>query len=53
MVELKCKICGIKIKGCTSCYKKVHSWKNTACCPEHYQEYIRRVMKARGEDIDV
>lgn len=46
-----CKVCGAEYKACTATrlVEGVFRWKDVACCPEHGQEYLKRVMIARGE----
>jgi hypothetical protein len=45
---LRCKTCGKIIAGCSSCNGKVFSWKNVACCEEHFQQYVQRVESERN-----
>lgn len=49
---LKCKysLCGKEYDGCVLCNKSsgVH-WSDVACCPEHFQGYMKEVLEARGE----
>lgn len=49
-VELKCKICDKVIQGCFTCRDNNLSWKNVACCIEHFQEYMLQVEQARKQE---
>jgi hypothetical protein len=47
-----CKICGCEYEACHT--QRPYSngefrWQDVACCPEHGQEYLRKVLIARGE----
>lgn len=50
----KCKICGKEYKYCKSEVPSgTYRWNDVACCKEHGEEYLRRVMSARTEDNEV
>lgn len=47
-----CKVCGQEYEACHTLRPNLNSefrWQDVACCPEHGQEYLRRVLSARGK----
>lgn len=46
-----CKICGKEYEYCYTNYVApgVFRWQDVACCEEHGQEYLRKIMVSRGE----
>ena len=44
-----CKVCGKEYEGCAPAYIEVNvnRWQDVACCPEHGEEYFRRVIESR------
>jgi len=46
---LRCKICGVPISGCYTCNNRTLAWRNVACSPEHFQDYMKQVEQSRNE----
>lgn len=48
---LRCRICGKEYEGCRSSNldPTVFRWKDVACCEEHGEEYLRKVLESRGQ----
>ena len=47
-----CKVCGREYEACHTLRPNLNSefrWQDVACCPEHGQEYLRKIMIARGQ----
>ena len=51
--NLICKYseCKIPYFSCANAIER-QSWRGVACCPEHYQAYVKEVLIARGEWIE-
>lgn len=47
----KCKICGKEYECCKTVrhVDGVFRWQDVACCVEHGQEYLNRVLAARSD----
>lgn len=48
--KLKCRVCGKEYDACSSSrkYDGVFHWQEVACSPECGNEYLNRVLRARG-----
>ncbi len=46
-----CKVCGQEYEACHTLRPITGEfrWQDVACCPEHGQEYLRRIMISRGQ----
>lgn len=46
---LKCRICGKNYIPCKSAISNnsAFNWREVACCPEHGQEYLKRIIASR------
>ena len=45
----KCRICGTEYEACiTPNPNHIFRWQDVACCPEHGEEYLRKVLAARA-----
>lgn len=49
--KLNCRVCGKEYEGCRSAKTDptLFRWQDVACCPEHGEEYLRRVLESRGQ----
>ena len=45
----ECKVCGKLYYSCRKCGELNH-WKSVACSPEHYSEYVTKVLEERSKD---
>lgn len=46
-----CRVCGKEYEACHTLRPNLNSefrWQDVACCPEHGQEYLMKVLKSRG-----
>lgn len=41
-----CRVCG-KEYFCCGDSRKANSWRTMACCPEHFQEYMKQIEMSR------
>ena len=48
----ECRICGKKYYACKTCNEIGH-WKAVACSPEHYAEYVERVLDERNKEENI
>lgn len=48
----ECRICGKKYYSCKTCNEIGH-WKAVACSPEHYAEYVERVLDERNKEENI
>jgi hypothetical protein len=44
----ECRICGHIYYSCRKCGELNH-WKSVACSPEHYSEYVTKVLEERSK----
>lgn len=53
-VMKKCKVCGQEYEYCHTLRKDstVFRYQDVACCPEHGNIYLSRILVSRGEKID-
>ena len=46
-----CRVCGKEYESCHTLRPNLNSefrWQDVACCPEHGQEYLMRILRSRG-----
>lgn len=51
-----CRVCGKEYEACHTLRPNLNSefrWQEVACCPEHGQEYLRKILESRGQSQKV
>jgi hypothetical protein len=51
-----CRVCGKEYESCHTLRPNLNSefrWQEVACCPEHGQEYLRKILESRGQSQKV